>query len=262
MSHDNEIILIEGREIEYRRIPRTCLGAPTIVMLHEGLGSVSTWRDFPDKLGVTTGAEVLVYSRFGYGLSAVRRQALTVDYMHRAALEELPAFLEILDIDTPVLFGHSDGASIALILAGAQPQRIRGLVLEAPHVFTERISVDSIAAIQEAYEASGDLRHRLARHHSDVDASFYGWNAVWQLPEFMDWNIEEYLPGVACPALVIQGEADEYGTVEQVERIERGSGGGVKRLILDGCGHAPHRECTASVLEASKAFLKTLRTYF
>ena len=252
------IIEVAGREIDYRRIPEECTRVPTVVMLHEGLGSVSTWRDFPDALGATTGAEGIVYSRYGYGRSTVRREAFAVDYMHRAAMDELPSFLDALELEAPVLFGHSDGASIALIFAGLYPERTSGLILEAPHVFTEQVSVDSIATIQELYESSNDLRSRLARHHADPDATFYGWNSAWQLPEFMSWNIENYLPDIQCPSLLIQGEGDEYGTIEQIERIERGSGGSVEKLILDCCGHAPHRDCKDNVLMASKAFLKKL----
>ena len=176
--------------------------------------------------------------------------------MHRAALEELPPLLEALEVESSVLFGHSDGASIALIYAGSYSANALGLIVEAPHVFTEQLSVDSIAAIQKVYESSDDLRHRLGRHHADPDASFYGWNAAWQLPEFIDWNIEEYLPQITCPALVVQGEGDEYGLLDQVNRIDCGNGGRVGRLILGECGHAPHRDQKDAVLAATKEFVK------
>ena len=258
MNAETEIVHIDGRAIEYYRILGASPETPTIVMLHEGLGSVSTWREFPEAVAETTGADVVVYSRYGYGRSSVRQEPFSVDYMHRAALEELPSFLQALRVESPVLLGHSDGASIALIYAGRHPADVRGLVLEAPHVFTEQVSVDSIAAIKKTYEASDALRNRLGRHHLDPDASFYGWNAAWQLPEFLDWNIEEFLPGITSPTLVVQGEGDEYGTLEQVDRIERGSGGKVKRLILADCGHAPHRDQKEAVLTATKAFLRDL----
>ncbi len=258
MVATSETVRLGGRDIEYRWIRGDGPEAPVIVMLHEGLGSVSTWRDFPEAVGEATGADVLAYSRYGYGRSSVRKEAFSVDYMHRAALEELPSFLEALGVKFPVLFGHSDGASIALIFAGSHPAKVRGLIVEAPHVFTEQVSVDSIAAIQKVYESSDDLRRRLGRHHADPDASFYGWNAAWQLPEFIDWNIEEYLPQITCPTLVVQGEGDEYGTLDQVNRIESGSGGRVGRLILGECGHAPHRDQKAAVLAATKEFIEAL----
>jgi pimeloyl-ACP methyl ester carboxylesterase len=156
------------------------------------------------------------------------------------------------------LFGHSDGASIALICGGAHPTKISGIIVEAPHVFTEEISVNSIAAIRESYEASDALHNLLSRHHTNPDASFYGWNAVWQLPKFRNWNIEEFLPDIQCPTLVLQGTDDEYGTTNQVDRIVAGSGGLVETLILGDCGHAPHRDQLETVLAASKHFVDAL----
>jgi len=258
MSVQEGTVQANGHKLEYHRHFGQSEDAPTIVMLHEGLGSVSTWRDFPALLAARTGADVLVYSRYGYGRSAVRQGSFGIDYMHVAALAELPELLTALKIERPILFGHSDGASIALICGGAQPTKVGGIIVEAPHVFTEKFSVNSIAAIQESYESSDALRNLLSRHHADPDASFYGWNAVWQLPDFGDWNIEEYLPKIQCPTLVIQGDADEYGTIEQVDRIVAGSGGPVEPLILEGCGHAPHRDQLEAVLVASKRFIETL----
>ena len=258
MAPERTAVQLGGNEIEIHRYRETVADRPTLVLLHEGLGSVSTWRDFPAALAARTGAEVTVYSRYGYGRSTVRREPFAVDYMHKAAREELPALLDVLGIERPLLVGHSDGASIALIFAGLHPDRVQGLVLEAAHVFTEALCVASIAEIQRMFEASDDLRDRLARHHADPEASFRGWNDVWQLPAFLDWNIEEYLPAIGCPALVIQGADDEYGTLEQVARIERGSGGPVERLILDNCGHAPHRDRRDSVLAAMARFVERL----
>ena len=245
-----------GRELEFHRYAAVREGVPPIVMLHEGLGSVTTWRDFPARLAERTGTEVIVYSRYGYGRSTRRREPFGMDYMHKAALEELPGFLTAMNLEKPILFGHSDGASIALIFAGAHPENVRGVMVEAPHVFTEEISVASIAAIREVFDASDDLRNRLARHHADPDASFKGWNEVWQLPEFRDWNIEEYLPAIRCSVSVIQGRGDEYGTLEQVERIMAGCGGKAEKLILEDCGHAPHRDQTEAVLAAAEKFLR------
>lgn len=253
-----EFVRIGGHDLEYHRHGAKCSERPTLVLLHEGLGSVSTWRDFPEKLAARTGAAVLAYSRYGYGRSTIRAEPFGVDYMHREALEVLPALFAALAIDDPVLVGHSDGASIALIYAGSGKGRVRGLVLEAPHVFTEAICVEAIARVRQAYEASEDLGSRLARHHADPERSFRGWNDVWLLPAFRDWNIEGSLAGVACPALVIQGRDDEYGTLAQVEAIERQSGGPVERLILDDCGHAPHRDREAAVLDAMADFVARL----
>ena len=258
MSVQEGFVHANGHELEYHRHSGRSEDAPTIVMLHEGLGSVSTWRDFPALLAARTGASVVVYSRYGYGRSTVRRDPFGVDYMHVAALAELPELLTALKIERPILFGHSDGASIALICGGTQPTKISGIIVEAPHVFTEEISVNSIAAIQESYESSNALRDLLSRHHADPDASFYGWNAAWQIPEFRDWNIEEYLPKIQCPTLIIQGAADEYGTMEQVDRIVAGNGGPVERLILEDCGHAPHRDQLEAVLAANERFVDAL----
>ena len=256
MPLNEGIAWANGRELEFRRYTAVRDGLPPIVMLHEGLGSVTTWREFPEKLAERTGAEVIIYSRYGYGYSTPRREPFGIDYMHKAALEELPVFLDAVKIEKPVLFGHSDGASIALIYAGAQPDSVAGLIVEAPHVFTEQISVDSIIAIRKAYDASDKLKSRLGRHHADPDASFKGWNEAWQLPAFLEWNIEEYLPSIICPTLVIQGESDEYGTLKQVDRIERGVGGVFEKLILAECGHAPHREKAEAVLSVITHFLK------
>ena len=252
-------VRIRGHDLEYRWWAGTAgEGAPVLVLLHEGLGSVSTWRNFPTTLADRTGLSVMACSRYGYGLSTIRTTSFGIDYMHREARDALPALLEALGIERPILFGHSDGASIALIHAGLYPAKVRGLILEAPHVFTEAVCVEAIASVRAVYEASDELRARLGRHHADPERSFRGWNDVWLLPAFRDWNIEEYLPAIACPALVIQGQDDEYGTLAQVAAIERQSGGPVESLILDRCGHAPHRDREADVLDAVARFVATL----
>tara|TARA_A100001037_G_C15142675_1_gene634634 strand:+ start:1587 stop:2360 length:774 start_codon:yes stop_codon:yes gene_type:complete len=256
MNPKEGIAWANGRELEFHRYTAANDGLPPIVMLHEGLGSVTTWREFPAALAERTGAEVIIYSRYGYGFSTRRREPFGVDYMHKAALEELPVFLDAVKIEKPVLFGHSDGASIALIYAGTRSDDVTKLIIEAPHVFTEQISVDSIAAIREVYNESEQLKNRLARHHADPDTTFRGWNDAWQLPDFIDWNIEKYLPEINCPTLVIQGLNDEYGTLEQVDRIENGVGGICERLVLGECGHAPHREKAEAVLSAVGNFLR------
>lgn len=232
--------------------------APTLVFLHEGLGSVSTWRDFPRDVAAATGCGALVYSRWGYGRSDAVTLPRPLRYMHDEGLVALPEVLAAATVRDAILVGHSDGASIAIVCAGSVAARVRALVLEAPHVFCEDVSVNSIAAAADAYRTT-DLRARLARHHADVDGAFWGWNRAWLDPGFRAWNIEEYLPGVRVPALVIQGEDDEYGTIAQVEAIERGSGARVERLLLAKCGHAPHRDRRAETLDAIVRFVRDVR---
>lgn len=245
---------VAGGRIEYERIAGTGGGGPEIVMLHEGLGSVSMWRDFPREVAEATGRDVLAYSRHAYGRSAPLRGPRFPRFMHDEALVVLPELLDTLAVRRPILLGHSDGGSIALVHAGASGRDVAGLILLAPHVMVEDISVASIAAARDAYE-HGDLRARLARHHDDVDGAFRGWNGVWLSPEFRGWTIEEYLPRVACPVLAVQGEDDEYGTMEQVDRIARAAAD-VELLKLPGCGHFPHRDRPADVLAAITRFVK------
>ena len=236
--------------------------APTLVFLHEGLGSVSAWRDFPALVAQDTGWGALVFSRRGYGRSDAVALPRPLSYMHDEALVALPEVLDAAGVRSCVLVGHSDGGSIALVFAGSglpQADRLLGLVLEAPHVFVEDLSVASIAEAKVAYE-TGDLRARLARHHGDnVDGAFRGWNDAWLHPGFRSWNIEEYLPRVRVPSLVIQGRDDPYGTLAQVDAVERGSGARVSRLVLEGCGHAPHRDRPDVVRRAIAAFLSPLK---
>jgi pimeloyl-ACP methyl ester carboxylesterase len=245
---------ILGRHLEYRWIGQRPLDAPSIVFLHEGLGCVGTWRDFPERLASATGCGALVYSRAGYGGSDPVTGTRPVRYLHDEALEVLPAVLEHFKLVKPVLFGHSDGASIALIHAGAARWPVRALILEAPHVFTEDMGIAAIEEARVAY-ASGDLRQRLARYHGDVDGAFRGWNDAWLNPAFRAWNIAEYLPGIVCPVLAIQGADDEYGTLAQLAAIERGVRGAVETLVLANCKHSPHRDQEQAVLAAMAAFI-------
>jgi pimeloyl-ACP methyl ester carboxylesterase len=245
------LLEIAGGRIEYERTGGG--GGPAIVLLHEGLGSVSMWRDFPGRVAGATGREVVAYSRHGHGRSAPLRGPRPVRFMHDEALVVLPRVLDALGIARPVLLGHSDGGSIALVHAAASGRAVAGLVLLAPHVMVEDLSVASIAAARRAY-AEGGLRARLSRHHDDVEGAFRGWNDVWLRPEFRGWSIEEYLPRVQCPVLAIQGEDDEYGTMEQVDRIARAVPG-TQLLKLAGCGHSPHRDRPAEVLAAIAAFV-------
>jgi pimeloyl-ACP methyl ester carboxylesterase len=227
---------------------------PTIVMLHEGLGSVAMWKDFPEQLARATRCSVVVYSRHGYGHSAPLQAARSVRYMHDEALGVLPQFLDALGIVNPVLFGHSDGGSIALIHAGASGCKVAGIVALAPHVFVEDISVTSISAAKTAYETTS-LRERLARYHEDVEGAFWGWNDIWLDPAFRAWNIEQYLPRIECGVLAIQGEGDEYGSMEQIERIARAAPD-VELLKLANCRHSPHKDHPDAVLEGVSDWLQ------
>jgi pimeloyl-ACP methyl ester carboxylesterase len=237
-------------------MPPAQAGRPTLVFLHQGLGSVSMWRDFPDKVGAATGCSAIVYSRYGYGNSEVLREPRTVDYMHVEALQVLPELLARLAVRDPVLIGHSDGASIALIHAAAH-RDVKGLVALAPHVFVEDVSVSSIAEARAAFEAT-DLPQRLARHHADAAKTFWGWNDIWLHPDFRRWNIEEVLPRIRCPLLAIQGFDDEYGSMAQLEAIARQAGGPVELLRLTDCRHSPHRDQPQVVLEAIARFVERL----
>lgn len=231
--------------------------APTLVFLHEGLGCVSTWRDFPARVAEATGCGALVYSRAGYGNSDPIELPRLVNFMHTEALATLPEVLDMFSIHDAILIGHSDGGSIALIYAGGtHDPRLRGLILLAPHVFVEDVSIESIRKAKEDYE-TGPLKQALTRHHgTNVECAFRGWNNVWLAPEFRRWNIEEYLPGINVPILVIQGEGDQYGTLQQVEAIERGCKCPVQRLILPHCGHSPHRDQPERTLAAITAFVR------
>jgi pimeloyl-ACP methyl ester carboxylesterase len=220
-------------------------GAPTLVFLHEGLGSVSGWRDFPAQLARATGCAAIVQSRAGYGRSPVKPGPWPVAFMH----DEARALA--VDPDS-ILVGHSDGGSIALLYAATHP--VRGLILEAPHVFVEDETVASIALLGD------ELRPGLGRHHDHADALFDAWREVWLSPEFRRWNIEECLPRVRAPTLVIQGEDDQYGTVAQVDAIRRQLGAPCQTLLLPECGHGPHREQPARTLAAMAAFVQSIKS--
>ncbi len=232
---------------------------PVILMLHEGLGSVSLWRDFPDQVASRTGCPVLVWSRAGYGKSDPVSLPRPLTYMHGEAIEVLPHVVAQLDGRPHLLLGHSDGASIALIHASHCPQPgLKGLVLMAPHVFVEDISIAGIEAAREAWE-QGNLRDRLARHHGpNVECAFLGWNGAWLDPGFRSWNIEEYLPAVTVPCLLVQGRDDEYGTLAQIDAIAGQVSGPAATCVLDDCGHSPQKDQTAAVLDAIQAFVTEL----
>jgi pimeloyl-ACP methyl ester carboxylesterase len=244
---------LDGRNIEYRFTGAPAPDRPTIVMLHEGLGSASLWKDFPERLGAVTQCRVLVYSRYGYGRSSVLAGPRMPDYMHEEARVWLPTLLERLQIQAPILFGHSDGASISLIYAALPTAAAAGVIAIAPHVKVEEVTLSGIAEARVAYETA-DLRARLARYHDDVDATFWGWNRIWLDPAFRRWNIEELLPRIRTPLLAIQGVDDEYGTLEQVESIRRRLPA-TEVLALPDCRHSPHRDRPDAVLAATQAFV-------
>lgn len=252
-SSPSAFIDIHGRSLEYRRLAAAADG-PTLVFLHEGLGSIGQWRDFPARIVKASGLPAIVYARYGHGRSDVLQRAHAADFMHREALETLPELLRALDIACPILIGHSDGASIALIHAGSG-HPLRGLVAMAPHVFVEDISIQGITAAKQAFETT-DLPRKLARHHRDPAKTFYGWNDVWLSPAFRGWNIENFLPAIKCPLLAIQGHDDEYGSMAQVEAIARQAGGPVEVLKLERCGHAPQKDQPQIVAEAIVEFVK------
>jgi pimeloyl-ACP methyl ester carboxylesterase len=245
---------IDGRCIEYAAIPGDAGAAGTLVFLHEGLGSVALWRDFPRKVAKRLHAPAVVYSRFGYGASDGLAAKRTPQFMHDEALGVLPALLDRLGIERPILIGHSDGASIALIHAAAANRPLKGLVCLAPHVFVEPICIESIAKIRQSYFDT-DLKQRLAKYHTHVDDAFLGWADAWLDPAFRSWSIEDLLGGIAVPLLLIQGEDDEYGTLAQLDCIEAGVKGPSRRLVLSRCGHSPHRDQEAAVLDAIVGFV-------
>ena len=270
------LIKIANRQLEYEWHGPSPELAPTLVFLHEGLGCVAMWRDFPARVAEQTGCGALVYSRAGYGKSEPIELPRQVTLMHQEALGTLPQMLDAFSIRAAILVGHSDGGSISIIHAGGtSDSRVRGLILEAPHVFVEELGLESIRAIAEQYRRQSTgrmpahrpqdagapvgasvLRQRLARYHGEnVDETFWGWNDVWLNPEFASWNIEEYLPKINVPVLLIQGADDQYGTWEQIGRIEAGCKGPVRTVLLTDCGHSPHLDQPERTIAAIKEFV-------
>jgi len=249
--------------IEHQWIDRERSELPLIVFLHEGLGSVSMWRDFPQRLCREADCRGLVYSRPGYGRSTPRatEEAWGLDFMHRQAHEVLPALLAALAIDAaaqpPWLFGHSDGGSIALLYAARFQRDCAGAIVLAPHIVVENLSVDSIAKARAAYLET-DLRQRLARHHDDPDSAFWGWNDIWLHSPFKQWSIEAEVATIRCPLLAVQGTDDEYGTLEQIRGIGRRVAQ-TQLLELPDCGHSPQRDQPQAVIDAASAFIQQHR---
>jgi pimeloyl-ACP methyl ester carboxylesterase len=246
--------------IEYTWIGRERHDQPLMVFLHEGLGSVTMWRDFPARLCEAAQCRGLVFSRWGYGQSTPREghERWPVSFMHHQAHDFLPAFFEALGLDTrtdrPWLYGHSDGGSIALLYAARYPDRVAGLVVAAPHTFVEDVCIASIEKARDGYVTT-DLRSKLARYHADPDSAFWGWNDVWLDPAFRAWDIRDELPAICCPVLAVQGIDDEYGTMAQIESIAQAVPG-TELLKLPDCGHSPHRDHPMPLTMAVTGFLR------
>lgn len=253
-------------DLEHRRInieyawvgepANTTTNMPVMVFLHEGLGSVAMWKDFPDTLCRALNLRGLVYSRPGYGASTPRAadEHWDINFMHHQATAVLPAVLASLNIRRPWLYGHSDGGSIALLYAAHFPDALAGAVVVAPHIMVEELSVASISKARDAYLYQG-LREKLARYHRDVDSAFFGWNDIWLSPEFRTWDITAELSAIRCPLLAIQGTQDEYGTMAQIQGIQRHCPG-TRLLALEACGHSPHRDQPALLMSAVKNFIR------
>jgi pimeloyl-ACP methyl ester carboxylesterase len=259
---DEGLIEIGPMRLDYRMIGPRPDAAPTLVLLHEGLGCVEMWNDFPDRLAAATGAGVFVYSRAGYGRSSPAALPRPLTFMHQEARETLPRILDAIGLRRGLLVGHSDGASIAAIHAGSfQDHRVRGLVLMAPHFFTEETGIAEIARTRDAY-ATGDLKARLARYHADPDNAFRGWNDAWLDPAFRKWDITQELAYIRVPILIVQGEDDQYGTVKQIEAARDECYCPVDVALLAGVRHAPHREAPEAALQAVVDFsLHVLRDH-
>ena len=251
---DSGFLDLPPLRLEYRMIGPRPDAAPTIVMLHEGLGSTALWGAFPEKLAAATGAGVFVYSRAGYGQSSPGQLPRSVRFMHEEACDVLPKLLEAIGFRRGLLLGHSDGASIAAIYAGGvQDHRVRAIALIAPHFIVEDISVQSIAEIKIAYETT-NLRDKLARWHKDVDNAFYGWNGAWLDPKFRAWDISDYLAYIRVPVALIQGELDQYGTIRQVEIAQEECYCPVEVTLIKGAGHSPHRDAAGQIVNAISEF--------
>jgi pimeloyl-ACP methyl ester carboxylesterase len=260
MSDESQFATIVWRDreitIEYRWIAAVRPDAPLLVFLHEGLGSVSMWRDFPARLCEAGGFRGLVFSRPGYGRSTPRESTdhWQPDFMHRQAQEVLPAFFAAVEVDQPMwLFGHSDGGSISLLHAARFTDRVTGAIVMAPHILVEAVTIEHIELTRQAYETT-DLRAKLGRHHDDPDSAFRGWNDIWLHPEFRCWNIEAELESIRCPILAIQGIDDQYGSLQQIRGIaDRVTD--TELLELPACGHSPHKDQPQAVIDATLAFV-------
>lgn len=263
MTNNTNFIDLTGTQLESKWVgEQTDINDRVILFLHEGLGCISMWRDFPEALSSQTGLRSFIYSRQGYGKSDPVKLPRNVNFMKDEALEILPKLLDLEGINRVILVGHSDGGSIALINAGGtRDPRIEAIVCLAAHVFNEDITIKHIQEAKKEFE-TGDLREKLAKHHgSNVDCAFWGWNDIWLNSEFKKWNIEDFLPNINVPALVIQGEEDQYGTMSQVDAIRAGIGGNATIEIIPDCGHSPHIERRDITLKIITQFINTLPAF-
>jgi pimeloyl-ACP methyl ester carboxylesterase len=257
VQRERSTIKAAGRRLAVQRLrPDRARGGPSLVFLHEGLGCIAMWRDFPSRLCARLGLEGVVHDQWGHGLSEPLDRPRDARYLHDEALVFLPEVLRELGVARAVLVGHSDGGTIALLFAAAHPRMAAAVVAEAAHVFVEEITLAGIRAAVAAYAAT-DLPARLARYHGEkTDGLFRAWHETWLSPAFRDWNTGAELSRVTCPTLVLQGEADEYGTAAQVEAIARGVAGPVESELLPGCAHVPHHQAADAVLERVARFLE------
>jgi pimeloyl-ACP methyl ester carboxylesterase len=246
--------IVDGKRLEAEWAAAPVAGKPVIVMLHEGLGSITMWRDFPANVSARTGCGVFLYSRFGHGNSERIAGKRGVDFLHRQAETVLPEVLTQAGIEHPILLGHSDGAAIAMIYAGKYPDSPRSIILEAPHVFVEDEALEGIRRTKLAYETT-DIPRKLARYHAWPDDTFRAWQEIWLDPHFRSWNIEGYLHSIRCPVLIIQGDEDEYGGANQIAAIQSHASSEV--LTLPNCGHSPHRDQPEMVLDRIAKFVAT-----
>ncbi len=249
-------IVADGRRLECRTIGEPASRSPALVFLHEGLGSIAQWRDFPDRVCAAAGLPGVVYSRLGYGASEPIGEPRTVRFMHDEAIRVLPEVLRAFGLERPILIGHSDGASIALIHAGTFPDADAAVAVLAPHLFVEPVCTDAIAEIARRYEAPG-LREQLGRYHDDVDGAFRHWTAVWLSDAFAAWTIEKEVAAIRCPILAIQGENDQYGTMRQLDRVAELQPA-AQLLRLPDCRHSPHLDRPDEVVEAVAAFCRSI----
>jgi len=260
VSQDFDIELadcrLHARKLSHAGRKSTTL--PTLVFLHEALGCIALWRDFPQALATATGCDALLYDRRGSGKSDPLAEKRARDYLHHEAFLILPQVLEKCDVKSPILIGHSDGGTIALLYAAKFPENLRGVITEAAHVFVEEITLKGIRKVLETYQ-TGDLKQRLKKYHGkNTGAIFRAWHETWLDPNFRSWNVEEFLPQVTCPLLVIQGTEDEYGTTAQMEAITLQVSGPAKPLLIPNCGHTPHREARDATLREMKEFISAL----
>lgn len=256
-----DYLKVDGVRLEYQLFGSPAAGSPVLVLLHEGLGCVDMWRDFPRRLHQTTDCPVFVYSRQGYGRSDPKPSPWSVEYMHEEGLEVLPRVLDAAGLDDVILVGHSDGGSIALIYSGGVPgHRARALILMAPHVFNEPLCVASIEQARMAFKDT-DLRLKLQRYHGDnVDHAFWGWNGAWLDLDFLGWNIEQYLPAITVPILLMQGEQDQYGTVRQLDAIAAQVASPIRSVVIPDCRHSPFIDQPRLVLDQIGDFLASIRS--